>query len=268
LSRYSGEIKEKLDKIKKEEEPNSYQRQAGEGRVFFEIGQKVLHDVEDFEGDLRKLIEVTGGAIATLRQIEKSCPKVIDLLYQTHEHPNAEEILAEASREHRYYRGHVLSFVDNFKADERARRFLRQKLQGTTLVDLGCGDYLLSRGRTLAKEFGVSTYLGVDKAIKEGDIPNSVDGMKIFLKSEDMLVFVSKLPNNSANFMIHGIDRTILQRTEYVDMLIQEISRAIKEDGVFFGGYSEPILDGLRRSDDFENMSSGLGRDCFLFVKK
>jgi|GEM_PF-2782445 len=57
------------------------------------------------------------------------------------------------------------------------------------------------------------------------------------LVCDDMLDFVSRLPADSSNFMINGIDDLVLQdpTDEYQNALAQEIVRSLKPGGIIFG---------------------------------
>ena len=55
----------------------------------------------------------------------------------------------------------------------------------------------------------------------------------------DTLAFISLLPNNSVNYCMSGMDRTIITNEEYIDVLKKEVNRTIKKWGLFFGEYND-----------------------------
>lgn len=125
------------------------------------------------------------------------------------------------------------------------RLYLKNKLKRTALVDLGCGETPLGVGSAL--EFAVTArveaYIGVDKyKLPENgvDLPSG-SKMKVAFVPEDMLVFVSRLSDNSVNFLMSGIDWTIIQDHEYWQRLIKEIGRATIKGGIVVGCGSDIV---------------------------
>jgi len=148
-----------------------------------------------------------------------------------------------------YARGNYLGtrFVDQWHGfDEfpHARDFLKQRLAGDILVDLGgrTGSFSLAY-----HQFGVATYINVDRdydgeklnysvnplaALNEADIG---DLHKLNVKA-DMLDFVARMRDGSANFMLNGIDFASVPGGErYHEALAQELVRATKPGGLVFG---------------------------------
>ena len=90
---------------------------------------------------------------------------------------------------------------------------------------------------------GVRTYINVDRdygdypvnplaALNEGDIG---DLHKLSVKA-DMLDFVARMRDDSANFMLNGIDFASVPGSErYHEVLAQELVRATKPGGLVFG---------------------------------
>jgi len=118
------------------------------------------------------------------------------------------------------------------------REMMRKKLQGKTLVDLGCDiGFFRWQTREIALSMRIAKYIGVDLDTKE--IECEQDGVKISIIQAEMLDFVSRLPNGSANFMLTGIDSSVIHVLGYNRELAAEIHRATKRDGIVFGTRSE-----------------------------
>ena len=142
-------------------------------------------------------------------------------------------------------------------------RMLKEIMGGNTLVDLGCGFPHYLNIAVLAKELGAKGYIGVDKNMGnmgtkitanyvnlKADFPNGpLRGVGIgekyskedkrtnipedsILVRIDMLDFISRLPSNSFNFTLNGIDTSILNTKEYTEAVIKEIIRATRK-GIF-----------------------------------
>ena len=146
----------------------------------------------------------------------------------------------------------ILRARENEATDEKTdREYLEHKLRGGILVDLGCGDGVMVY---TAEEYGAAGYIGVDKyqfntrhqtrmfesnAKQIELMPREIESVKIQF---DMLDFVSRLPDNSVNFTMNGIDEVIIHHgLPYQKVLAKEIARALKKGGVIFGNNWQPI---------------------------
>jgi len=139
-----------------------------------------------------------------------------------------------------------------FAAD---REYLKTKLKDSILVDLGGGQG--ATAKEIARAYEASAGINVDKFIggielnplkdlnaesiaKYGN--NAQTNPECALVAADMLDFVSRLPDNSINFMANGIDAYIIGLDhEYNAALAKEIVRAMKPGGVLFGNSFEGI---------------------------
>lgn len=127
---------------------------------------------------------------------------------------------------------------------------LSEKLRGEILVDLGGGSGLM---KGFAKEMGVSVYILADPHLPDypdkpidplNDLSNPTESDKdmqtIKLKA-DALDFTRRLPPNSVNFTINGMDLFVFMRSvpyphrHYITFLKEEVIRATKEGGIIFG---------------------------------
>lgn len=166
---------------------------------------------------------------------------------------------------------------------EKVRTYFKEKLLDQILVDVGGGgtNHIM---RNLAKKFGVRTYINVDLAhggkldpyianCKESTtnyfslLPQEerTKPMDEYLVTADMLDFVARLPNNSCNFTLNGIELEVLSLstpelgTEYGETLFAEMVRATKVGGTIFGVESDIWAKDDQRLS--ENLAEGLGLD-------
>ena len=165
------------------------------------------------------------------------------------------------------------------------KEYLKRKLKDGLLIDLGgnASDFRASSVmRRLSRQLGVKTYINVDYC-HGGDInpytsilaPDMVEPPSLkplskkeksqtindLLVNDDMLDFVSRLPDNSSNFAINGIDENSLhdQVGSYTQALWREILRSTKKGGVIFGVGSEIWRDSDEISDEIKFISKELG---------
>lgn len=123
---------------------------------------------------------------------------------------------------------------------EKLRAYFKEKLQGGNLIDVGGGgqDFMAE----LAKKSGAKKYINVDIGCPRFEDepvgsyltrlnphvgrPKKVDfwhlpenertlPMETISVNADMLDFISRLPDNSSNFAVNGIDSNIIYDNEY-----------------------------------------------------
>ncbi len=121
--------------------------------------------------------------------------------------------------------------------------FLKERLHGKVLVNLGAGVY--GSMQSLARESGTTTCIEIDNFFPEDatdsspsvDLsPNKKNGeMQIVTVKSDMLDFLSRLPDESACITINGIDEEIIKNKDYHRALIEEIKRVLPKGGIVFG---------------------------------
>lgn len=127
-------------------------------------------------------------------------------------------------------------------------QILKDKLHDQTVVDLGSNLYFLGVSESL-KNLGIKKYIAVDKfadinrpkikQIKERVMPRMEKEFGLEFKNEDMLSFISRLPDNSVNYVMNGIDDTIIQNEKYWQVLAQELHRTTVKNGIVTGFHSE-----------------------------
>ncbi|OGG74173.1 hypothetical protein A3A40_00380 [Candidatus Kaiserbacteria bacterium RIFCSPLOWO2_01_FULL_54_20] len=173
--------------------------------------------------------------------------------------------------------------------DEAEHSYFRDRLRGNILVDLGGGR--LCRMLSVAGMYDSSAYINVDSYIAGGfgDLPYdpTKNQYKAFYEhrsglpgwvqpqhfphtepaivNADMLDFVSRLPDNSVNFTMNGIDYDILGEgalnIKYQWFLAGEIIRTLRPGGIIFGVNFSPIVDqftGCKEPLTAESQRSGL----------
>lgn len=129
--------------------------------------------------------------------------------------------------------------------------FIKEHCKDSVLVDLGGNNLDIFSANNLQ----AGMYVGVNRySDKKGEVdprkPSSISmgttnvhglveisSRSIYVKA-DMLDFVSRMPDASANFTINGIDRAIIDDIEYHKALAVEIARATRVGGVIFGAGS------------------------------
>lgn len=127
-------------------------------------------------------------------------------------------------------------------------KFLKDKLKDNTLIDLGCGDQ--SFVQNMAHAFGAKRYLGVD--IKTSESVHKNANFESYRLRNDMLLFVSSLPDNYGSFFIagaedysgdviqEGVDVDI-EPSVYMQALLKEIHRATKPGSVLIIGANNTL---------------------------
>lgn len=152
--------------------------------------------------------------------------------------------------------------------DKKAIDFLKSKIKGKILLDVGSG-MSFKRGallpeywggessvQRLAKKMGASVCIGVDKYTdtceKATGKPTdpSFDltrgkkigkGTQVVMVSADILDFLSRLPDNSVCMTINGIDNRVIENQEYHQALAKEMMRVLAKDGLIFGVNSDSL---------------------------
>lgn len=160
--------------------------------------------------------------------------------------------------------------------DSKYKKFLEKKLKGSLLIDLGGGRAADRTGKThighVAEKLGVKTYINVERFLSDNvsvdlftDVSEKVGveqpkNTKIITVKGDMLDFISRLPDNSANFSMNGIDHFVIEDEEYHNALTTELTRTTKPGGVVFGINCDAVFS--LSKDKFERLSLvSLGRN-------
>lgn len=134
-------------------------------------------------------------------------------------------------------------------------RIMRERLQGDTLIDLGSGNQVFIPN--LAEAVGVKRYIGVDIEATESASKRGNFERAIF--KDDMLLFVSKLPDNYGSFFVAGAEDysgemtqeiygpnvgdadAVLHPSVYMEQLLREIYRATRPGGLLILGANNTL---------------------------
>ena len=145
-----------------------------------------------------------------------------------------------------------------------------KKLAGEIIIDIGCGsksDFVLES----LDKYNIKEYVGVDKELPE-EIEQELKSYRkehkynINYKESDMLIFLSKLPDKSVNIIMNGIDDDILTNDEYWKKLVEEITRVVKDGGIFTGSKAGKMW--LGELPDFKNIYSNQKHTQFFLYEK
>lgn len=179
------------------------------------------------------------------------------LVYNNPQQEEYQKIIMETEKEAEKFHeaGLRMDFTDfalmwnNINIDSDSGKVLKNKLDDEILVDLGCGRQPVIE---LAEKVGARVLIGVDRYSigSENDSPSPQkvveepireNGQTVLVR-EDLLKFVSHIPDNSANFTINGIDDDIIKNKDYQKALAKEIIRATKKGGIIFGKNSTSLF--------------------------
>lgn len=125
---------------------------------------------------------------------------------------------------------------------DKIRSILKEKLSDKTLVDLGIGSDCVNIPitRYLPINVPMKKYVGVDieiptkESLKNWRVMEKFQeqGTEASFVQEDMLRFVSKLPDESSNFFLAAIDDDVILDEKYWQYLTEEIYRATEKKGI------------------------------------
>lgn len=131
---------------------------------------------------------------------------------------------------------------------EEERKWFAERLRGRTLIDLGGGQ---SSMQDFAADYGASTYVCVDRYGQTRESPvdplhpeqesDPTENLHEIAVKADMLDFISRLKDRSANLTINGVDLFIIGNRDYHEALARELVRVVGDEGIIFGDYSEAL---------------------------
>ncbi|MBT9169089.1 MAG: hypothetical protein DDT19_02441 [Syntrophomonadaceae bacterium] len=170
----------------------------------------------------------------------------------------------------------ITAYEKCIERNSRINNFLKQHLAGEVLIDLGGGTGYMKK---FLKNLGVCTYINVDRTLGSNETianPNpslpiheeTSEGLHKIDVNADMLDFIARLRNDSANFILNGIDSFVISDKKYHKALAQELIRATKQGGLIFGNDSciNKIWEGQKTSlkrHEFNN----IGDNIFFYEK-
>lgn len=169
------------------------------------------------------------------------------------------------------------------EADTAVRAFFKNKLEGKILVDLGGGYGVMEK---FAKKMGVSVYINVDRLLpghQEAKPDSTIDLSKaeqstnktqVIEVKADILDFISRLPENSVNITINGMDVMMLDTCgayadEYRDSLpdtvlctgegIKKVEEKKREEEKARENYGRSLLEEIIRVTEKGEVIFGSG---------
>jgi hypothetical protein len=163
-----------------------------------------------------------------------------------------------------------LVYQSGFMHIESPSRTLAEKLKGERLIDLGAGNSeSFTAMAHLAATLGVKEYIAVDKyvdysraeALLDAYVGEGYPEMILRAVNDEILLFLSKMRDESAHIVMNSIDRCMLVCMEhfldemYGLELASEIARVVPRGGIAFG-VNSPNLERLLRfgfTGRFEN---------------
>ena len=156
-------------------------------------------------------------------------------------------------------------FESDFSGD--IKKSIKDKIKNRNLIDLGTGKSFL-KAALFFKKMEPLEFIGVEKFNKSDTLvfeeslkENNIKGKYVV---DDILLFLSKLPDNSANFFMAGVDFGVISNEEYWERLKKEILRTIYKDGIFVGYGSD-----IKNLEGFENkLNTFPPVENFVFLKK
>ena len=149
-----------------------------------------------------------------------------------------------------------------YKHNEDTAKLLKEKLSGKTLVDLGFGNNF--NHLDALKDLGIARYKGVDLMIYNNVIIDDKDfysraeekykknNIKAEIIEQDMLKYVARMPDSSANFMLNAIDNYMIKDNQYWKYLIEEIYRTTEPKGIVTGVSAGTISKKFSESGKFK----------------
>ncbi|MBI4145672.1 hypothetical protein HY493_05730 [Candidatus Woesearchaeota archaeon] len=148
----------------------------------------------------------------------------------------------QAQREPKGFPGRMLDaafapiLISRIAISEPLRDDLR-RLRGQTLVDIGCG--MSGAGYLIACRFGVRSYVGVDVFFENlrpdarPCLPGAVeDRIPVAWERQDMLDFLTRLPERSVSVLATGIDVCVIPSFKHLQRIGEQITRVLHDDGL------------------------------------
>lgn len=118
------------------------------------------------------------------------------------------------------------------KKDSPEKQRILDGLYGETVIDLGAGESI--GGLEFAYKTQAMNYIAVDVESTFSKLPKSEEvQMNIHKMNQDMLSYLRTLERGDAtvnNFIISGVDATIVNDKEYIQDVVSEIKNNIKSE--------------------------------------
>ncbi len=152
----------------------------------------------------------------------------------------------------------------NSKLLETIRAMLKDKI----LCDLGSGHYRSAAYSISSLKLPIKKYIGVDKYKVITTNVMIKDGYAMQFVRADMLLFVSKLPDNCMNYLLCNLESTCFESDYgYMEKLNRELLRTTEKGGIIMGyGTHKTLLDGFKIIHNDGGQFADLG--LYLAVKE
>ena len=135
------------------------------------------------------------------------------------------------------------SFWENLNSEHMRpiKEIMDKKLKNKSLVDLGVGSHPNNIPGSwvswLDSKVPFKKYTGVDIEKPLGNTEDMVErmvkkGIDASYVSDDMLRYITHLPDKSSNFFLGAIDSDVILEEKYWKYLAEEITRAIEDKGI------------------------------------
>ncbi|MFA6214266.1 MAG: hypothetical protein WC717_03235 [Candidatus Micrarchaeia archaeon] len=150
--------------------------------------------------------------------------------------------------------------VSDLFVQKKLEPYIREKLQGKPLVDLGCGDE-----KSIEASKGIALYYGARREITDLHLAPQLIGVREGANGAraDALAYVLGLPDNYANFMMCGIDRFVISDSGYWQLLAKAIEKKTVPGGIAMGMGSD-----LYKYLQFSMISEGLTKGTYFVMEK
>lgn len=143
------------------------------------------------------------------------------------------------------------------------KNILEEKLNGKSLVDLGCGNNDGNFPMDVKISLKKFTAVDIDPPVSKNKAPNNSDEGVVYgiqkmkdngitknasIVKEDILRYVANLPDGSSNFFLSALDDDVIVEEEYWKYLSEEICRATENGGIIINAGVGRIGDYLDRT--------------------
>lgn len=240
-----------------------------------------------------------GNETITDKEIKKITEEILEDIGITSEYSNSPEVKERLQKTERLLKrlpddvsnqintNYSRFFVSEIKDNLDNLELLKKRLEDEVVVDLGAGNtgkvFRLLNNENIEvdsyifvdkfEEFGIKRW-GKDLNKARQENKDAAPDFRIGVEVDDMLRFVSKLPNSSVSFIMCGVDNEIIESNKYWERLFKQIRRSLSDDGLFaglrFGLHLQPQKN--LKTDFFNDItptqSRAAGSDLNILEKK
>ncbi len=164
-------------------------------------------------------------------------------------------------------------FLKLYLESKEDNQLIKSKVENKVVIDLGTASSYTEQLNYFA-EMKVKEFIGVEKyniamssaEAKERCLEKGIQGD--YIKS-DMLLFLCKLPDKCANFVLNGIDENLITSGGYWSRIVNEITRTTYDKGIIMGCGS--LFTNFKHEFsrlDTEKEGVAFPDECGIFEKK